>query len=744
MHRVRYLVVACRIPPLEDPLWLSINHKPPSLDIYVWLVLVKMDALMADMKACTMADSGNSLSERIATVIKTLTLLALRYHPSRRHAELDHSPGMETEELSQRQLDQKIMLLGRLESRYLPSIKDDLRTLSTALDPPHLDPEEHPSFDIELTMETLTNVYQTIQVTSRFVRSVAIYTPVPMSTHDHHYKRCKAYRSKCLMSDVDGLEYKLSDVFADYVRLLNSWKLPIDHLEGPRYRRLAAREKTAICLRSIDQIISSSQGSDFALLQTMWEGMDPPLIRTLESLANLIDCHKENHSALRKQVVKLARSTVTLIKLQTTLYNKISNTTTNNMQFTMGTEINSKTLSLLHGYPNQILQQCDSYIRDLQESHDIGSMTMAKTKSLPPVIQALQALTEDTGKSFWTTNQTGADWGRTRPENQTIGRAAFKPSALNENQLETLSIALDKPHNDSQERRSPDIELTFDTLTKLDQTMQTTSNYIRRATSQTPVPLDTHDHRLERCKTFRCRCLKRDIDCLEQKIQRLFLAYIRMVESWNLASDHSEDPDDRLPTPREETAMYDQMVPSVRLRVPPKNVAVDVSSLISTLRPLSNLTTLDQESNSALRIQVVKMANLTLPLIKLLTIFYDKISNTTTQKLQFTMSTEINSQTLSHHRTNAIGILFWFMENTTEMRSSLEQDILTMIAIDSMPTVDSNVAFLDSRAVPSSLKIDHSSLQTDFKTWLFEWQGVWHMAKKNLLDSIHLPEEANQ
>ncbi|KAI9603309.1 hypothetical protein H4Q26_002628 [Puccinia striiformis f. sp. tritici PST-130] len=114
----------------------------------------------------------------------------------------------------------------------------------------------------------------------------------------------------------------------------------------------------------------------------MWEGMDPPLIRTLESLANLIDCHKENHSALRKQVVKLARSTVTLIKLQTTLYNKISNTTTNNMQFTMGTEINSKTLSLLHGYPNQILQQCDSYIRDLQESHDIGSMTMAKTKSL--------------------------------------------------------------------------------------------------------------------------------------------------------------------------------------------------------------------------------------------------------------------------------------------------------------------------------------------------------------------------
>ncbi|KAH9462876.1 hypothetical protein Pst134EA_014967 [Puccinia striiformis f. sp. tritici] len=327
------------------------------------------------------------------------------------------------------------------------------------------------------------------------------------------------------------------------------------------------------------------------------------------------------------------------------------------------------------------------------------------------------------------------------------------------NQLETLSIALDKPHNDSQERRSPDIELTFDTLTKLDQTMQTTSNYIRRATSQTPVPLDTHDHRLERCKTFRCRCLKRDIDCLEQKIQRLFLAYIRMVESWNLASDHSEDPDDRLPTPREETAMclrtIDQMIKWYQasdFAFLQRTSQWMVSSLISTLRPLSNLTTLDQESNSALRIQVVKMANLTLPLIKLLTIFYDKISNTTTQKLQFTMSTEINSQTLSHHRTNAIGILFWFMENTTEMRSSLEQDILTMIAIDSMrfridkisATVDSNVAFLDSHAVPSSLKIDHSSLQTDFKTWLFEWQGVWHMAKKNLLDSIHLPEEANQ
>ncbi|KAH9452130.1 hypothetical protein KEM48_002006 [Puccinia striiformis f. sp. tritici PST-130] len=325
--------------------------------------------------------------------------------------------------------------------------------------------------------------------------------------------------------------------------------------------------------------------------------------------------------------------------------------------------------------------------------------------------------------------------------------------------LGTLSIALDKPQNDSQERRSPDIELTFDTLTKLDQTMQTTSNYIRRATSQTPVPLDTHDHCLERCKTFRCHCLKRDIDCLEQKIQRLFLTYIRMVESWNLASDHSEDPDDRLTTPREETAMclhtIDQMIKWYQasdFAFLQRTSQWMISSLISTLGPISNLTTLDQENNSALRIQVVKMANLTLPLIKLLTIFYDKISNTTTQKLQFTMSTEINSQTLSHHRTNAIGILFWFMENTTEMRSSLEQDILTMIAIDSMrfriakisETVDSNVAFLDSRAVPSSLKIDHSLLQTDFKTWLFEWQGVWHMAKKNFLDSIHLPEEANQ
>ncbi|KNF01457.1 hypothetical protein PSTG_05240 [Puccinia striiformis f. sp. tritici PST-78] len=330
---------------------------------------------------------------------------------------------------------------------------------------------------------------------------------------------------------------------------------------------------------------------------------------------------------------------------------------------------------------------------------------MACASSTAPVLQALRALARRFKQMRFDVRH------GEKKEELTEDELAQKNKLLDElqssllpsikQQLNTLSAVLDLPRG-FREFPQPDVDLTLETLTNLNQTMKKSSINIRLATLETSVPTDTHDHHLGRCKTFRGRLLREDIARIEYNLYGLYLTYMKRVESWN----HT------------------------------------------TL--LANLTNDHKDNDSILARRVIQLAPLIVPGIKLLTTFYNKISITNTKKLQFKLDTEINSQTLFQLHGDPDSILFRCEVLVGQLGYGHDANSMTLAsghmreAINNASGfVDSTVVLLDLYHIPLSSEIDHLSLESDFKTWLFEWHGLWHTAKNRLLDALSIPVDEN-
>ncbi|EFP79859.1 uncharacterized protein PGTG_05084, partial [Puccinia graminis f. sp. tritici CRL 75-36-700-3] len=280
--------------------------------------------------------------------------------------------GEENGELIKDNLDEKNKLMHELQSSLLPSIKHHLETL----DPPH-DFNDYPSLDIKTTLETLSNLDQTMQKTLHYLNSSPLKVFEPSNAYDHHFKQCKTFRCHALLEPINLLEINLRSLFLAYIKLIESRNLPIKHPEDPRYRAPTPREETVECLKSIDQAIRWSQASDFALLQLKWRGVVERFHDLLARLAKLIDQisrHARINTILRKHIVEQARLIVPVIKLLRNLYDKISNTTKKKLLFTLDLEVNSDTLHTLKVDSGVILCACDMYVQSLELCHMHGSM----------------------------------------------------------------------------------------------------------------------------------------------------------------------------------------------------------------------------------------------------------------------------------------------------------------------------------------------------------------------------------
>ncbi|KAA1139120.1 hypothetical protein PGTUg99_036261 [Puccinia graminis f. sp. tritici] len=280
--------------------------------------------------------------------------------------------GEENGELIKDNLDEKNKLMHELQSSLLPSIKHHLETL----DPPH-DFNDYPSLDIKTTLETLSNLDQTMQKTLHYLNSSPLKVFEPSNAYDHHFKQCKTFRCHALLEPINLLEINLRSLFLAYIKLIESRNLPIKHPEDPRYRAPTPREETVKCLKSIDQAIRWSQASDFALLQLKWRGVAESFTNSMTRLARLIDLisrHARRNTILRKHIVEQARLIVPVIKLLRTLYNKISNTTKKKQPFTLDPEVNSDTLYTLELDSSIIFHACNVHVKNLEIRHMYGSM----------------------------------------------------------------------------------------------------------------------------------------------------------------------------------------------------------------------------------------------------------------------------------------------------------------------------------------------------------------------------------
>ncbi|KAH9443509.1 hypothetical protein Pst134EA_032806 [Puccinia striiformis f. sp. tritici] len=255
-------------------------------------------------------------------------------------------------------------------------------------------------------------------------------------------------------------------------------------------------------------------------------------------------------------------------------------------------------------------------------------------------------------------------------------RSILLPSI--KHQLKSLSTAvLDRPQNNN-EYSSLDIELTLETLSNLDRTIQKSS------CASAPVPSTSVDRKMPTTTTQNNA----------KPLGVLMWMYGSKILSG--ASDFA---------------------------LLQRNWQCTVRSLDELLETLASLIDCRQNDRSALRRSVT---------------------------LSFTLDTELNSDTLYTLDQDPASILYPCQVYTVHLEESHKANSMISSShsmrnrINWMSrSVDSTVVLLALYIIPLSPQIDHSSLQSDFKAWLFEWQRLWHIAKNRLVGAILLPEPEN-
>ncbi|KAA1100711.1 hypothetical protein PGTUg99_018590 [Puccinia graminis f. sp. tritici] len=323
-----------------------------------------------------MTESTSSNQATVDRVLDALEALARKYHYGARSEANGFIPkGEEKEELTEEEVEQRHERLNELRSKLLPSLKDHVNVISTSLNSLANNSSIDPDFG-----STLESIEQLVQITTKALKlnfSLFWETPLPSNTHDYQLKESKIYRTEDLYKTTCCLNISRSSLLKDGVDFIKSWKTsthnrPITN----HYMELTPQKKlletTTRYHALIDNIIRLSHVSELTFLQEYWRDTSKYFADALKRLAILTGPNRKNKSVVRRDVVTLAKATTPLIKLLRTLYKKIS---TNEFQFKLDTEeINSKTLSLLHGDPLTINFRCDVHVRSLEDIHKANSI----------------------------------------------------------------------------------------------------------------------------------------------------------------------------------------------------------------------------------------------------------------------------------------------------------------------------------------------------------------------------------
>ncbi|EFP82381.1 uncharacterized protein PGTG_08337 [Puccinia graminis f. sp. tritici CRL 75-36-700-3] len=324
----------------------------------------------------SMTESTSSNQATVDRVLDALEALARKYHYGARSEANGFIPkGEEKEELTEEEVEQRHERLNELRSKLLPSLKDHVNGISTSLNNLANNSSSDPDFG-----STLKSIEQLVQITTKAIKlnfSLFWEAPLPSNTHDYQLKESKIYRTEDLYTSTCCLESSRSSLLEHGVDFIKSWKTsthnrPITN----HYMKLTPRERLLETTTSydalIDKIIRASQVSELTFLQECWRDTSKHFADALKRLAVLTGPNRKNKSVLRRDIVTLAKATTPLIKLLRILYMKIS---TNQFEFRLNTEeINSKTLSLLHGDPPTIKFRCDVHACSLEDIHKANSI----------------------------------------------------------------------------------------------------------------------------------------------------------------------------------------------------------------------------------------------------------------------------------------------------------------------------------------------------------------------------------
>ncbi|KAA1084021.1 hypothetical protein PGT21_014631 [Puccinia graminis f. sp. tritici] len=346
-----------------------------------------------------MSDNDDSSNETADLVVKALKNIAIRYQSVDLHAASRQPPwdvDAETwvhdnwkfarqEPLSIDEISTLNDLLCQMQTRHLPSLQQQLVNLSRSLDLANLPNNPHPK--LEDTLEILSQLGDSLDQINTFVHSIAPIVVNPLQQTgkiDHHFGGLKNYRSRELIEKFNNLEREslkwLFDSLRRFIRASpkDPWTILNDEsILGSLGKDVI--EAIDQSYHAISEIIKWSKQSDFSILQDecrrdannlepILEGLNRRIALTtrLEEQLRLIDegeFDTDSSSAsgdeddeesktslstdsseqifLRPSLMKLAKTTIPLIKLIRIFFNKLSNTPTSKAPFTFGTKLSS-------------------------------------------------------------------------------------------------------------------------------------------------------------------------------------------------------------------------------------------------------------------------------------------------------------------------------------------------------------------------------------------------------------------
>ncbi|KAI9611657.1 hypothetical protein H4Q26_008612 [Puccinia striiformis f. sp. tritici PST-130] len=364
----------------------------------------------------------------------------------------------------------------------------------------------------------------------------------------------------------------------------------------------------------------------------------------------------------------------------------------------------------------------------------------------------------------------------------TVGPEGLTKEVLTEDELKTKNALLDNlqynllPSIQDQigplltslgvrSNSSQNFELTCNLLPTLDATCWQTILCIESATNGIPLS-STHDYYLKRCKSFRSfQMMCKITEVVSIHLRSLVRGSIQFMRASKVSTNYSETTECQYQHTR---LLRDSATCSVLTRQAidwlqgsdfriiqdewqDKQYSLD--PLLTALTRLTHPALTGRRKNmSAAKKHVIKLAKLTIPLIKLARAFSDKVTKTTTTKLPFTLNTDLNSETLAtlHEHPERIQHCF-----NGHVRALVESFRTNVLADDHTRLGDrvhcisrilqSTLLILALHLIPlHTTNINHQSPDNDYKAWFAVWQATWYRAIHNFLTTLQLEGQQAQ
>ncbi|KAH9465036.1 hypothetical protein Pst134EA_003448 [Puccinia striiformis f. sp. tritici] len=333
-------------------------------------------------------------------------------------------------------------------------------------------------------------------------------------------------------------------------------------------------------------------------------------------------------------------------------------------------------------------------------------------------------------------------------------------------QLDSFVTSLHLDYSSKEEDCTPDFELAREILENIDETADRIIEQAEAAALDI-IPIDTHDHHLERFKNFRCEQMMSLISGLYRNdLWNLCSLAAPYITAWQNSSRDPKNKESQSELSARKfdllwiTAKCSETIRTTieRFQGSDFDYIQDVwesgaRTWNSTLRVITSLTAPPTSSThlilspmsppihtGAPRKNAIALCTLAIPLVKLARMFAHKLSQSTPGKLRFTLDTEMNSKTLTELYKNAESIDRSMILLHCVLADCYRHDYIAHVQGGMQHRIDqfscsfeSTRLILMEHLVPLPDKTDLSPPGSDYKAWFSVWQDGWNRAADNFL-----------